>query len=117
MNGYQLQAESYRAVLERDRATMSPDTIEDMERNIKIFELLASFQPEDRYIAFDSSMFNDIYKGYVQKVIDEICEDEDEETREAAQKIRSRVLGKTAAILDRMEAREAENYYMTHQLS
>ena len=114
MNGYQLQADSYRAVLERDRAAMSPDAIEDMERNIKLFELLATFEPDDRYIAFDSSMFNDVFKGYVQKIIDELCDDEDEETREAAQKIRSRVLGKASAILDRIGAREAENYYMTH---
>lgn len=114
MNGYKMQADSYRMVLDRDRDTMEPDVIETMERNIRVFEILADFEPHDKYVAFDSSMFNDIFKGYVQKIIDELCEDDEDDVMEAAQKIRSRVTGKATAILDRMNAREAESYYMEH---
>lgn len=109
MNGYQVQAESYRQVLDRDRNNMDPTDVTDMENKIRVFEQLAKAEPDDKYIMFDSSMFNDIYKGYVEKIIDELCEEED--TEEAAKQIRDRVTGKASAILDRMGAREAEEYY------
>lgn len=114
MNGYKMQAESYRAVLDRDRENLSEESIKDMESSIRVFDRLADFEPEDKYKAFDSTMFNDIFKGYVQIIIDELCEDEDEDISHAAEKIRSRVSGKAYSVLDRTNAREAENYYMTH---
>ncbi len=112
MNGYKMTADGYREVLKHDRVKMSEDSIENMERNIRVFEILAEFEPDDKYIAFDSSMFNDIFKGYVKKIIDELCDDEEEDIRKAAQKILGRVYGKSSAILDRMNAREAEQYYL-----
>ena len=112
MNGYKMTADSYKEVLQRDREKMSDDAIINMERSIRVLEMLAEFEPEDKYVAFDSSMFNDIFKGYVKKIIDELCDDEDEDIQKAAQKILGRVYGKSTAILDRTKAREAEEYYL-----
>lgn len=112
MNGYEMTADSYRQVLDRDRSHMTEDEIENMERSIRVFDILAKFEPEDKYVAFDSSMFNDIFKGYVKKIIDELCDDEEGDIQKAAQKILGRVYGKSSAILDRMNAKEAEAYYL-----
>ena len=114
MNGYKLQAESYQKVLDRDRSTMDPESIANMERDIHIFNILAEFEPGDKYKAFDSSMYNDIFKGYIKKIIDELCEDADADISNAAITIRSKVNSKASAILDRINAKEAESYYMTH---
>ena len=114
MNGYEMMADSYRKVLESDRERMTAEDIKDTERKIRIFEILAEFEPEDKYIAFDSSMFNDIFKGYVKKIIDELCDDEEEDIQKAAQKILGRVYGKSEAILDRVNAKEAEAYYLSN---
>ena len=114
MNGYKIQADSYRAVLERDRSNLSEESIKDMERSIRVFDVLADFEQEDKYKAFDSSMFNDIFKGYVQIIIDELCEADEDEIKKAAEEIRSLITGKASSVLDRINAKEAESYYMTH---
>lgn len=114
MNGYELQADAYRTALERGRSNMSADAITDMEDSIRIFEQLASFKDGDKYTAFDSSMFNDIFKGYVQIIIDELCEDEDEDIQDAAKQLKGRIQGKAYSVLDRITAKEAEAYYMGH---
>ena len=114
MNGYQIQADAYRTILERDRSKMSEDTIKNMEGSIRVFELLASFKDGDKYAAFDSSMFNDIFKGYIQLIIDELCEDEDESVQDAAKQLKTRIQGKAYSVLDRITAKEAEAYYMEH---
>ena len=41
MNGYKLQAEAYKKVLEQDRENMAPEDIEVMEEKIKVFNILA----------------------------------------------------------------------------
>ena len=111
MNGYKMMADSYRKVLQRDREQMDPAAIADMKANIRVFDALATFEGDDKFRAFDSSMFNDVFKGYIEKIMDELTEDEDEEIREAAKKIKSRVNGKASGILDRIGAKEAEAYY------
>lgn len=63
------------------------------------------------YEAFDSGEFNAIFKGYVAKIMDELCQHEDDDIRDAAELIRSKVNGKASAILDRMDAKHAEQYY------
>ena len=114
MNSYKMQANSYRAVLDRDRNKLSDESIKDMERSIRIFDTLADFEEEDKYTAFDSSMFNDIFKGYVQIIMDELCDDEEENIKEAAETLRSRISGKAYSVLDRISAKEAESYYINH---
>ena len=43
MNGYKMTADSYREVLKRDRDKMTEDAITNMERSIRVFEILAEF--------------------------------------------------------------------------
>ena len=114
MNGYQLTADSYSKVLERDRSKMGADDIKSMEDNIRVLECLATFSGDDKYIAFNSSMFNDILQGYCLKAIDEFIEDGEDEERKAAEILRNKISGKFHSLLDRMTASEAEAYYMEH---
>ncbi len=44
MNGYKIQADSYRAVLDRDRENLSEESIKDMESSIRVFDRLADFE-------------------------------------------------------------------------
>lgn len=114
MNGYKMQADSYRTVLDRDRSKLPEESIKEMENRIRIFDFLSDFESDDKYTAFDSGMFNDIFKGYVQIIIDELCDAEEEDIKNAAEKIRSLVTGKSYSVLDRINAKEAESYYMNH---
>jgi len=109
MNGYKLTADSYRKAAKEGKITQ-----EQADKDCRIFDFLAECDEGDFYRLFDSTAFNSIFKGYVQKIIDELCESDDDEQAEAAQKIRGAVIGKASGVLDRMNAKEAEKYYMSH---
>ena len=111
---YQLTADSYKNILERDRNNMTAEEIEDIEANIRVFDLLASFSEDDKYIIFDAALFNDILRGYCLKAMDEFLESDDDEIREAAEVLRSKLQGKISSLLDRMDAHDAERYYFEH---
>ncbi len=111
MNSYKLSANGYREALEHGRSAMPTEVVADLEQKIRVFDFLAEFEPDDKYVAFDSGMFNEIFKGYIRKIIDELCDDDDEDIQQAAQLILGRVYGKSESILDRMNAYEAEAYY------
>lgn len=72
-----------------------------IENKIKVMDCLAEFGEEDKYIAFDSGMFNDIFKGYVEL----LTEDVEEKTKKTLRN-RSRV------ILDEYNSKEAEDKYL-----
>ena len=114
MNCYQLTADSYSKVLERDRSKMAAEDIKNTEDSIRVLECLATFSGDDKYRAFDSSMFNDILKGYCLKAMDEFIEDGEDEEQKAAEILRNKIGGKMHSLLDRMSSHEAESYYMEH---
>ena len=103
MNGYKLQADSYRAFLskETDEATRA-----DLEAQIRIFEFLASCTDKDIQRLYNSSAFNTITKGYIEILADTLEGLTDEQ--------RSSIKGKITALLDRYTAGEAEAYYYNH---
>lgn len=110
MDGYKMTADTLRHFLERDN--LSPEQKAEAEAKIRIYELLSDFTDADRYTAFDSSMFNEIYLGYITKVMDQIAAyDDDEVTQEAAKRLRNRVINKARSMLDSMDAKSAEAYY------
>ena len=114
MNGFELEVNACKKILEREKANMSQEEIEDMEDSIRVNEALASFKDSDFFKAFDSAAFNQIMKGYVEIALMELCDSEDEEISEAAQTISSKLIYKIGAVLDRVSAKEAEEHYLSH---
>ena len=116
MNGYEQMAESYRRVMERDRSMMDEEAIKNLEDKARVFDVLSQFQGDDKYTAFDSSMFNDIFKGYIELIIAQLKEkyknDTDEQKTKALELLESDLKGMSLAILDRFSAKDAEEQYL-----
>lgn len=62
MNGYTLMANSYKKAAEQGRISDNA-----AQKNIRIYDFLASCDPDDICILFDSGAFNDILKAYVEQ--------------------------------------------------
>ena len=92
-------ADSYRKLLETKN--MDESAKKNIEQEISVFDKLATFEKGDKYIAFDSGMFNDIFKGYVEI----LTEDIDEKTKIL---LRNRSRG----ILDEYNSKESEEKYL-----
>lgn len=101
MNGYQMTADSYRTLLEReqniDRASI--------ESKIKALDFLATATEEERLELFNSSAFNDVVKGYLKMAVDNM-ELEDE--------VRQGLLNELRYLFDTVGAKQAEDYYNNH---
>lgn len=78
----------------------------ELERKAKAAEILGECEDTDRYNLCDTGAFNSIIKGYVDIAADELEELTDEQ--------KSLLRGKITALLDRVDAREAETYYYNH---
>ena len=113
MNGYQLMADGYKKMLEEKRYSEGVLNITEMERKIRVLELLAQFRPDDKYFAFESSMFNDIYKGYVSIAIDNIIKNGTDAEKKSAETIRDVLLNEARLVLEEVSAKDAEKYYIT----
>ena len=110
MNGYKLMADSYRKALVNSDGY---DT-EKMKDNIRIFDMLSDLKETDKYIIFDSSMFNDVFKGYIDLIINELEEqykNEELEKINALELIRSDIRQKANFVLDYYSSKQAEDYY------
>ncbi len=114
MKGYKLNADAYEKVLEKERNNMDVNEIKDFEEKIKLYNTLADFSEEDKFRAFDSSMFNSILKGYATKAMDSFIENGSDEEKQAAEILRTKIQGKIEALLDTVSAKDAEHYYMDH---
>ena len=101
MNGYQMTADSYRTLLERekdiDRASI--------ERKIKALDFLATATEEERLELFNSGAFNDVVKGYMEMAVDNM-ELEDE--------VRQGLLNELHYLFDTVGAKQAKDYYNNH---
>lgn len=100
INGYRLIADSYRFILDKERA--EGNSTEEIENNIRVYDVLASFMKDDRFIAFDSGMFNDILRGYIELLLDEQVNDKD---------LRMRLSDGAYGIMERYSANDAERRY------
>ena len=70
LNGYQMQADSYKAFLEKNPDTPQA-TRQEMESKIKIFSFLATLDKQERLYLFDSGIYNDVCRGFLQMAIDQ----------------------------------------------
>lgn len=68
MNGFKLQADSYRMYLEKH-----PDepNRESLERTIKANDIMATFTQEDIYALYDTGAFNEIAYEYCKKAMEQ----------------------------------------------
>ena len=96
MNGYKLQADNYRKLLDRDG--VDKDII---SAKIRIYDILAGFSGDDRYIAFDSGMFNDIVAAYIERSLDNIAQSGNKDYENAIQLIKDDVISELYTLLDR----------------
>lgn len=92
MNGYTLMSESYRKLINEGKIER-----EDAEKEIRIFEFLASCDQDDLCRLVDSSAFNDIIKGYMKVAVEDAGVEE---------KAKSRVLDSIYKIFDSYSAKE-----------
>ena len=98
MNGYKFIANSYRRILKENP---SHDECDEINKQIMLLAKLSTFEKDDIYRAFDTGMFNDIFKGYVEL----LTEDLDEE-------IKNKLRNQSRVILDEYNSKEAENKYL-----
>lgn len=66
MNGYQLQADSYRVYLEQHP---NEENKESMERTIKVNGFLATCTKEEIEELYNTGAFNEITKAYAKKAM------------------------------------------------
>lgn len=75
MNGFEMQAQSYKVLLERGQIDRG-----EAERKISVYDFLANCSDTQIYDLFDSSAFNTIVKDYVKLALKNT--ETDEETSE-----------------------------------
>ena len=92
MNGYTLMAESYKKLMEQGKIDK-----EVAEKEIRIYEFLATCSQDDFCRMVDSSAFNDIIRAFLKMAVDHA--DIDEKSKE-------KVVGQLRWIFDEKSAKE-----------
>ena len=82
MNGYIMQAETYRVLAQRGQIPK-----EEADRKRAVYAFLGTIEESQRYDLFDSSAFNDIVKAYVKLALKN-TEIDEEKTEEIMQELR-----------------------------
>lgn len=115
MNGYQFTADTYKTLLEKDQDKRTQKEIEAIKQNIKVFETLATFEDDDKYIAFDSGMFNEIFRGYIDYILHDLMADykeNDSAKAKALELVEKDIKNGSYYILEDYSAKEAQDVYM-----
>ena len=110
MNGYLIMAEAQEKLLKEGKCSFEEE--KELREKIKIYKFLADLSPTGKYAVFDSSMFNDVFKGYVKMMMDELTESEDKDIQKAAELLAPSINKKAGTILDRVSSKQAEEYYL-----
>lgn len=98
-------------MLEQERKNLSQEEIASFERDIEIYMMLSKLQPGDKYRMFDSSMFNDILKGYVKITADILIENaKDKDELEICREYGEQFIKTISNLLDVHSSEEAEYY-------
>ena len=67
MYGFEIQSQAYRKAAEQGQIEK-----DFAEKSCRVFDFLAGCDQEDIYSLFDSSVFNDIATGYLDKSLSEL---------------------------------------------
>lgn len=92
MNGFQMMADSYKALVTQGKLKE-----EDAKREIEIYEFLATCDQSDFCRMVDSSAFNDIIKAFCRKAL---------QGAKVGEEVEDSVMGELRWIMDTMQASE-----------
>lgn len=96
MNGFKLMADSYRKA-----STEGKIDKEQADKDIRIFDFLATCDDDDFYRLFDSSAFNEIAKSYMRLAVRDL-ENDGTLTKQQGEAVRERFCG----LFDEVRAKE-----------
>lgn len=92
MNGYEMMAESYRQLVKQGKIDK-----ETADKEIRVYDFLATCDSDDLCRMVDSSAFNDIIRAYVEMVVKNADIDEDS---------RNKVVGQLRWLFDEKTAKQ-----------
>lgn len=92
MNGYEMMADSYRQLVKQGKIDK-----ETADREIRVYDFLATCDSDDLCRMVDSSAFNDIIRAYLKMAVQSADIDED---------AREKVVGQLCWLFDEKMAKE-----------
>lgn len=92
MNGYEMMADSYRQLVKQGKIDK-----ETADREIRVYDFLATCDSDDLCRIVDSSAFNDIIRAYLKMAVQSADIDED---------AREKVVGQLCWLFDEKTAKE-----------
>ena len=92
MNGYEMMADSYRQLMKQGRIEK-----ETADKEIRIYDFLATCDSDDLCRMVDSSAFNDIIRAYLKMAVQSADIDED---------AREKVVGQLRWLFDEKTAKQ-----------
>lgn len=92
MNGYEMMADSYRQLVKQGKVDK-----ETADREIRVYDFLATCDSDDLCRMVDSSAFNDIIRAYLKMAVQSVDIDED---------AREKVVGQLRWLFDEKTAKE-----------
>ena len=92
MNGYEMMADSYRQLVKQEKIDK-----ETADREIRVYDFLATCDSDDLCRMVDSSAFNDIIRAYLKMAVQSADIDEDS---------RNKVVGQLRWLFDEKTAKQ-----------